>query len=312
MKILGPVAVAVLILCLSTVGACEETDSTIVREVIRYLESIPTCEPTEKAFVTFDFYGHSDSGAVVRIYGWQLYDVFRLIDDQVLQWEGGSFPVAVSLERKDDGYKATGYWEPEDGIYYTQSIEEMFPEEYWGKALGHVPDRLFSEMRDRVTSYYADMLSEDRFAEKPTPTDTTDPHRHDEPIYEYLNLRSIYENLRIEEDPVEVSRRGGGEPVVTSDGRYTAWIGLREYFRLYFEDNQTGKVYEIAYRRDGFSGVTWKGNRTLVFDLRNGGNTFGDGKSHGVHVELDVDREEVIWAVPYGSLGFPRKVNDGE
>jgi hypothetical protein len=163
-------------------------------------------------------------------------------------------------------------------------------------------------MKSRVTSYYAPKLSQDRFVEKPLPPDTADPHNHDDPIYEYLNLIALHKKVRIEEDPVKVTRTGGGEPVASIDSSFTAWIGVRDGFHLYFEDQKTGKVCEIVYRIDSFfSDVTWKGNHILVFDLRHGGNTFGEGKSYGVHVELDVNKKEIIWAVPYGPLGFPKK-----
>ena len=309
MAVLISAAVALMIPSPS-MASCE-IDSTIMREVIAYLEGVPPGSPGEKTFVTFDFFGCSLKGSTMRVYGYQLHQGFKLADDQIVDAGGGSGPVVVILEREDDGFTPARHEEPEDGSW-AQDIRKIFPKKYWDNAFGKLPKHLLGETRERVTLFYAKRMPEDRFILKARPQNILDPHKHHEPIYDYMNLKVIFERLTIQKNPEYVARTGGGGPVTTSDGLFSAWVGVRRGFHLYFQENKTSTVYELAYRRNRYSNVTWKDNHTLVYDLRNGGNTFGDGEDHGVHIELDVSKKEIIWAVPYGPLGVPKKSAETE
>jgi len=105
-----------------------------------------------------------------------------------------------------------------------------------------------------------------------------------------------------------VIRTGGGDPIASPDGRFSAWIGVEKQFHLYFEDRVTNTVYEILNRRlDGRYYLAWKGNHILVFDQINGYGPVRNDE-HGVHYEIDVEKKEVVWAVPFGPLSFPQRV----
>ena len=299
-------AAAAIPLCLTSACAPRQADTKQI--IVDYLERNMVWRENEKVFAAFALFGTEPSETGSTAYGWCLRYGFRFLDEQVIQEDAAGLPLAVFLERGRTGLKAVGYEQPELGEKYTSSVKRIFPEKYRARALGKMPPGLMEEIRDRVIPYYRGRLSRERSFRKRAPDDRYDPHRHQEDIYAYRNLKSTYQRVRIETDPEKVVRTGGGNPIVYPGGRFRAWIGVDQRRHLYFEDLQTDAVYEVIDEtNDWQSRVAWKDPQTLAFDQINAVNTFGGGGDSGVHIELDVAAREIVWAVPFGLLGFPEK-----
>jgi len=305
------------VLCYSDVIQ-DDVDPKIQKMVINYFENKPNLRPEEKAFVYCDFLGMSTKRDKIEVYAWCVPWTFKLIDNQVLEGGGSSVPTVIYLEKTKNGLEVKGYKEPGDGSLYGPSIRRMFPKRYQRHLKR--PDRLAIESKkveNRIVAYYSAMLHKDRFIDKPKPTNLDDPHNHREPIYSYLNLKDSYRQVSfvLQKDMAKVVTTGGGDPVMSPDSRFKAWIGVDQRFHLYFEDRTTRRIYEVVNRtKDWMTHIAWKGDHTLVFDQNNGVNRFNphpDWRSpdsiHGVHFEIDPDKREILWAVPFGELGFPEK-----
>ena len=265
--------------------------------------------------MAFDFFGQSSQGKKTKVYGQYAQQSFALVDYQVLERSGSWVPAVVFLEQTETGPKVTGYKESGDGGEYWPSIKKMFPQIFWKIAL-RLPEKrakvLEKQIRTRVLAYYADKVKEGGTLKKQEPSNLTDPHKHKEDIYSYLNLEVTYRKVLIQSNPEGVIRTGGGNPIVSPDSRYKAWVGVGGGWKLYFEDIKTGEVCEVVnHTKDMQSNLAWKGDHILVFDQINGVNRIGDweteGVQYGVHIELDAEKREILWAVPFGVLGFPQK-----
>lgn len=298
--------------CANAAGS--KVDPAIQQAVIDYLEQqLPTSYPDAKNFVAVDFFGSSTHGETTKIYGFYAQQRFAVIDDEVIDRGGSWVPVVVFAEKAETGFKVTGYQEAEDGGAYWPSIERMFPLKFQELA-GHLPKerekKLDEQIRSRVIPYYRELLKTARYVQKPKPSNLFDPHKHKEDIYNYRNLEVPYRKISIVANPVKVERTGGGKPIDSPDGRFTAWQGGN--FQVYFEDRATATVFEVVNQTyyDQYE-LAWKGDHILVFDQQNGVNRIGDweteGVRYGVHIELDAEKREIIWAVPFGILGFPQK-----
>lgn len=58
-------------------------------------------------------------------YGWALYEEYKVTDDGLKTVTSSYIPVAITLQ-KESG-TLIEYWEPRDGSYYAQDIQEKFP-----------------------------------------------------------------------------------------------------------------------------------------------------------------------------------------
>ncbi len=57
-----------------------------------------------------------------------VYKQYQLRDREVSEQLGGSYPVAVTFERRDDGCLSLyEFWQPRDGSYYSKDIKSKFP-----------------------------------------------------------------------------------------------------------------------------------------------------------------------------------------
>jgi hypothetical protein len=312
--ILIVISVLLLVPCLSE-SIQSKVDSATQQAVINYLEQQLPTFGGGKNFVAFDFFGQSTHGKTNKVYGYCDRQSFALVDNQVLERSGGLSPMVVLVEQTEEGPKVTAYNEPEPGGLFLPSVKQMFPRRFQEIA-GNLPeDRqkvLEKQIRTRVLSYFADKVKERGTLKKQKPSNLTDPHKHKEDIYSCLNLEAPYRQIYIQPNPAKVSRTGGGKPLGSPDGRIAGWTASGGDFDLYFEDDQTHTVYGIGNKTNkSQSNLAWKGDHILVFDQINGVNRIGDweteGVQYGVHIELDAEKREIIWAVPFGVLGFPKK-----
>jgi len=305
------ISALLLVPCLSE-GIQSKVDSTTQQAVIDYLEQHLSTYGGGKNIVAFDFFGKSTHGKKTKVYGYCAQQSFALVDNQVLERTGSWIPIIVFVEQTETGPKVTGYKEPEDG---DANVVDMFPRRFQDIA-GDLPkDRqevLKKQIRTRVLSYFADKVKEGGTFKKEKPSNPIDVHKHKEDIYSYRNLKVTYRQVLIQANPEKVIRTGGGNPIVSPDSRYKAWVGSGKGWLLYFEDMKTGEVCEVLnHTQDMQYDLAWKGDHILVFDQINGVNRIGDweteGVHYGVHIELDAEKREILWAVPFGVLGFPQK-----
>ncbi len=297
----------------------DDVDPKIQQIVIDYFENNPILGPEEKTFVYCDFLGMSTKGDKIEVYAWCVPSYFILKDNQVLGDVGSSVPTVIYLEKAQNGFKVKDYKEPDDGSKYMPSIRRMFPKRYQNDL--HRPGKLAiqaKKVEKRIVDYYSSVLNKDRFIDKPKPTILQDPHNHREPIYSYLNLKESYQQVSfdLQTDMAKVARTGGGDPVLSPDSRFKAWIGIDpKGFHLYLEDKTERNIYEVVNRtKNRARHIAWKGDHILVFDQDNGVNRFNPHRNwqspdsiHGVHFEIDADKREIVWAVPFGELSFPEK-----
>lgn len=311
-----PIFISALLLvpCLSE-GIQSKVDSTTQQVVIDYLEQHLSTYGGGKNFVAGDFFGESTHGKKTKVYGFFAQQSFALVDSQVVERSGSWEPLLVFVEQTETGPQVTGYKEPQEGYYYGPSIEGMFPRRFWDIAV-NLPEKrekvLDEQIRARVLSYFADKVKQGGTFKKPKPSNLTDVHKHKEDIYSYLNLEAPYRQIYIQPNPAKVSRTGGGKPLDSPDGRFVVWDASGGDFDLYYEDTRTHTVYGIGNKTNkSQSKLAWKGDHILVFDQVNGVNRIGDwgteDTTYGVHIELDAEKREIIWAVPFGVLGFPQK-----
>ena len=306
---------AILLVPRLSEGIDSKVDSATQQAVIDYLEQHLPTYGNGKNFVAFDFFGKSTHGKITKMYGFCAQQSFAVVDNQVLEKSGTWGPKVVYVTQIDSGPKVTGYKEAENGGEYWPSIKKMFPQRFWKIALD-LPEKrrkvLDEQTRFRVLSYFVDKVKEGKTLRKQKPSNLTDPHKHKEDIYSYLNLEAPYRQIYIQPNPAKVSRTGGGKPLDSPDGRFAVWTASDGDFDLYFEDTQTHTVYGIGNKTNkSQSNLAWKRDHILVFDQINGVNRIGDweteGVQYGVHIELDAEKREIIWAVPFGVLGFPQK-----
>ena len=280
------------------------------REAVSYLERKLVWQKGKKVFVAFALFGTAPAASQTAVYGWCLRHGFSQRDDQVIHEDAASLPLAVLFRRRRDGsVEGAGLRQPELGQDFAQSAKKVFPKQYWPRVLGGQPATLAHGVRARVVSYYRARMPKDRFFRQAPPAIFSNAHRHYDDIYGYLNLKSAYRNVKIKPDPAEVVRTGGEGPVLSPDGRFEAWTGVDQGRHLYFRDTRAGITYEVVNRvTDWQIGLAWKEDGTLIYDQINGINTFGDGLNNGVHIEIDAPNRKIVWAAPFGPLGFPRKM----
>lgn len=260
----------------------------------------------EKVFAALDVMGTERKGLGKAVYAWCLRYGFTLRDGQVIHEDTASLPLAVDFRRTWRGdLSPAGHREPKLGKGYTSSAKQIFPRRYWPRVFGNPPADLALGVKERVIAYYAARIKNERYLRREPPAIFANAHRHSDDIYALLNLKSAYDRVSIR------PRAGLAIPDtgldISPDRRFIAWTESGQRRHLYFADRQANQVYEVVNQiNDWQTGLAWKSDDTLIFDQINGLNPFGDGQSHGVHLEIDAVGRRIVWAVPFGTLGFPR------
>jgi hypothetical protein len=297
----------------------DDVDPKIQQIVIDYFENTTNLGPEGKIFVYCDFLGMSTKGDGIEVYARCVPWTFIVKDNQVLEGGGRSVTAVIYLEKTGSSFKVKDHKEPGDGSEYMPSIRRMFPKGYQNRLIRLDGSGIEAKMQEnRIVNYFSAILSKDRFIDKPKLTILQDPHNHREPIYSYLNLKDSYRQVSfvLQTDMAKIPRTGARNHVLSPDSRFKAWQGIDpKGFHLYLEDKTERNIYEVVNRtKNWVRHIAWKGDHILVFDQDNGVNRFNphrDWKSpdaiHGVHFEIDADKKEILWAVPFGELGFPEK-----
>ena len=69
-----------------------------------------------------------NSEQTFTVYGWALYQTYRISETGIEDVGGSHIPVALTFEIKEDAYNLKDYWEPRDGSYFAEDIRNRFPE----------------------------------------------------------------------------------------------------------------------------------------------------------------------------------------
>lgn len=245
-------------------------------------------------------------------------NTFRLQYGQVFLWSGAGVPAVIRVLEKNGGYQVEKVDEAMEGELYGPSLKRLFPEKYQSKLQGSNPktDSARMDCKQRVLDYYRPLLPANRFARVKPPSDRNDPHNHNEPIYDYLNLREVSEYVSITSVPDHVVNTLVPEesPELSPNGNFKVWrTSDHRGFHLFFKQVRKQKVFEIVNKTNlMYLNYKWKGKTALVVDQINGVNFFDSNpgvhpERHGVHFEIDLDKRSIEWAVPFGWLGYSEK-----
>lgn len=71
--------------------------------------------------------GAPPEGKQITLYGWAMYEAYRVTDSGLKTVSSRHGPVALSFVLKTDGYMLTEYWEPREGKDYAEDLLEKFP-----------------------------------------------------------------------------------------------------------------------------------------------------------------------------------------
>lgn len=292
---------------ISTACPRRETAFDYRRAAIDYLQRRMVWRRGERVFVAFDPFGQEEKGRRVTIYGWCLRLGFRLIDQQVVHEDTANLPLAVDFQRSflTGRIQPTGIRQPKLGREFTASAKRLFPSVHWPRVFS-APPQLAIELRERVYEHYRGLMRKDRYVRKAPPETFANVHRHSDDIYGVMNLRSSYRRILVKSVAGPDGPADARNAAVAPGGRFTAWVDLSRRPRLFFRDTAGGRTFEIVNRTSDWQlDPAWKSDDILVFDQINGFNVFGDGQSYGVHLELDPVARKIVWAAPFGALGFP-------
>lgn len=172
-----PLVPAIIILLLLSLTGCympqnrliviEDPGHVVVTEemdmaITRYIESRVAHrnhpDRGSRSFAAQDYYGTEvkETGEI-NVYLWTYFQEYYRQEGELLQGEGGSWPLVVTLIIEGgDGVYIDGHHTPEMGSDYGPSIERLFPQEYHDKIFSrtNVQD-LEPLVRQRAEAYFS-------------------------------------------------------------------------------------------------------------------------------------------------------------
>lgn len=63
----------------------------------------------------------------VTVYGWALYQNYRISENGIEDLGGTHMPIILTFQSREDEYQLIKYWQPRDGSYYVSDIRAHFP-----------------------------------------------------------------------------------------------------------------------------------------------------------------------------------------
>ncbi len=272
-----------------------------------------------KSFVYCNYYGMTkDSTDNYRVFVKCVCNSYYLKYDQIFEDApscNGFFVIHLKTSAND--FKVDSIFPGFGGSPKSnKNLKQYFPLELQDKMFRtddecHLFYSQKQECEKRIKQYYGSLLTKNRLIYIKPPENRTDIHGHHPNIYDYLNVKETYTYLNIIAISKDSMKEKASETIYSQDKRFKVWMGAKYNFHLYFEDCKTNKVYEILNTaEDMVTNRTWKDNNTLSFDQVNGYNRYDKNintkNNHfGVHIEVDLKKKKIIWAVPIGELAFP-------
>lgn len=108
----------------------------IYAEVKRYGEGFSTGEDNIKCYdfqkLKFDIF---PSNNTLTVYGWQMFEEFEVVDNDLDMTSGQFTQTALTFEKKGDEYSLIEAWYPVDGPEYEEDIRKNFPKEIFEEAI---------------------------------------------------------------------------------------------------------------------------------------------------------------------------------
>lgn len=313
---------SVVVLLNTALAFCENWKDTVEpnyqQAVIDYIENKMPYRNEGKTFAYCDFFGETPYNNGLTICAECSYLTYLLKYGQIISTGGGSFDGLFHVKTVDNNPSVDSMkWN-----LIAKYSSGFFPNRYYDRYLSHVknptPDFVSKrkENRERIISYFTPLMLKTRLVKVKPPDNRHDPHNHPVDIYSFMNLRDSYKYLTfvlLSDSARQHMKPGFG---TTSSFKFDVWETADPNGRLYFRDRkQNDKVYEIVDQVTWrLSDIKWKDNSTLVFDQFNGVNPFDENKKaippdvYGVHFEVDLEKKKVVWAAPFGLLGFPERI----
>ena len=275
-----------------------------------------------RAFSYCDFFGMKrDDIASYRVFIKSFCFTYYLKYDQIFEDACNCVGLfVVKVKETGSGFEIN-IVDPNDTPKSNENLKKMIPIELQDKMFStednsHMYYDRMQECKKRVMKYYKPLLSKDHYFYQKPPKNQSNPHRHQSNVYNYLNVKKTFSYITIKEVSRDSTKELASEPIFSQDRRFRVWQGLEYDFHLYFEDRKKKQIFEIVRpSRFMLMREEFKDKKTLVFDQVNGFNRFDTTTKNtiddfGVHIEIDLAKREVSWAVPFGTLSFPETINN--
>jgi len=285
-----------------------EPDSVITRKVETYFARIgqnsladESPDSLSRCFAAFHLYGTVVKGDVVEAHGISRSASFSVRNWQVFDGASSSGPVIAVLREGRNGLEVIGHRERGCGCGFGHDPDWDVPESIVRIAKADTANISYQRESAQITSFYAPRLSNSRFVSRPRPLYSDERWPGAKDIYSRLNLTVMYDAVSLV--PARDKLRPYDPPPWTEtsdDGRYIAW--RRD--GIFIWDTWTDSIFILHDTvRNHMSDPMWKDSRVVALRQENG--CYGDW--WGVHLEYDMVRRELVWAVPYGPLGFAKR-----
>ncbi len=132
---------------------------TVIHQYLK--EKISISSFGDETFCSFEVLGHEEDGDSLILYLWTLCSELYVTEGKIKEGGGVSEPLVLILKEKGKSYSVFEHKEPESGSRYTQSAQELFPEEYHEKVL---PSRVSQQIvndRYKFLSYWVKVQGEE-------------------------------------------------------------------------------------------------------------------------------------------------------
>ncbi|MCK5026982.1 MAG: hypothetical protein KAS07_01035 [Candidatus Pacebacteria bacterium] len=125
---------------------------TVVHQYLK--EKIAISSFGDETFCSFEVLGHEESKDKLFLYLWTLCSELYVAEGEIKEGGGVSEPLVLVLKKEGKSYNVAEHKEPESGSRYTQSAQELFPEEYHEKVLPSQISQQVVNDRYKFLSYW--------------------------------------------------------------------------------------------------------------------------------------------------------------
>jgi hypothetical protein len=146
-------------------GIVENNQSSISLEQFASLKSVKDYLSTNlasrgfngKSYCAYEVLDAEADGKSEKIYLWVLCQEYYRANQKLQQGTGSSFPLALTVQRKNNELYVIGHQKPRDGALYSKDIPGIFPEKVRAKIQSETTDnhnsrvqKLQNEVRQEV------------------------------------------------------------------------------------------------------------------------------------------------------------------
>ena len=109
-----------------------------------------------KSYCAYEVLGAESDGRKEKIYLWVLCQEYYQINQTLKQGTGSSFPLALTVQRKNDEFQVISHRKPRDGASYTKDLQVIFPDRVRTK----IQSELTSSHNNRVQKLQNEVKNE--------------------------------------------------------------------------------------------------------------------------------------------------------